>query len=132
MQQVSILPCEFVADSDTNKLYIRKKDGGDQANQNHTPASERAQFFVVGDLDADNLNLLPKAGGAMTGPIRGDDAVGASTPAFSFDGDNDTGMYRAGVNDIGFSVGGLQAFKIDGNGAHIVGNGSGNSRALIF
>tara|TARA_R100000353_G_scaffold111685_2_gene80064 strand:+ start:8869 stop:10158 length:1290 start_codon:yes stop_codon:yes gene_type:complete len=128
----TILPCEFVADSDTNKLYIRKKDGGDQANQNHTPASERAQFFVVGDLDADNLNLLPKAGGAMTGPIRGDDAVGASTPAFSFDGDNDTGMYRAGVNDIGFSVGGLQAFKIDGNGAHIVGNGSGNSRALIF
>ena len=47
-----------------------------------------------------------------------------------FDGDDDTGMFRA--NDIGFSVGANQAFKIDGNGAHIVGNGIGNSRALHF
>ena len=125
----TILPCEFFADDTTNKLLIRASSGGDQADP---ASSSAATFFVVGDLDQDNLNLLPKAGGSMTGPIRGDDAVGAATPAFSFDGDDDTGMFRGGANDIGFSVGANQAFKIDGNGAHIVGNGIGNSRALHF
>ena len=125
----TILPCEFFADDTSNKLLIRASTGGDQADP---ASSSAATFFVVGDLDADNLNLLPKAGGSMTGPIRGDDAVGAATPAFSFDGDDDTGMFRGGANDIGFSVGANQAFKIDGNGAHIVGNGIGNSRALHF
>ena len=112
----TILPCEFFADDTNNKLLIRASTGGDQADPT---SSSAATFFTVGDLDTDNLNLLPKAGGSMTGPIRGDDAVGAATPAFSFDGDNDTGMYRPTTNQIGFSTGGLERAIIASTGVTI-------------
>ena len=109
----TLLPCEFFADDTDNKLKIRATTGGDQADPNDSNA---ATLFTIGDLDADNLNLLPKAGGTMTGPIRGDDAVGAATPAFSFDGDNDTGMYRPTANQIGFSTNGLERAIIASTG----------------
>jgi microcystin-dependent protein len=112
----TLLPCEFFADDTDNKLKIRATTGGDQADPNDSNA---ATLFTIGDLDADNLNLLPKAGGSMTGPIRGDDAVGAATPAFSFDGDNDTGIYRPTTNQIGFSTGGLERAIIASTGVTI-------------
>ncbi len=125
----TILPCEFLADDTTNKLLIRGSTGGDQADPS---SSSAATFFEVGDIDSDNLGLLPKAGGTMTGPILGDDAVGAATPAFSFDGDDDTGMFRQSANSIGFSTGGSQKFQMDANGLSIFSDNSATKNIYFF
>lgn len=124
----TILPCEFLADDTSNKLLIRKSTGGDQADPNPTTGTA-ADFFPVGNLDEDNLGLLPKEGGAMTGPILSDDAANASAPAIAFDQDPDTGIFRQGSDSIGFACGGLERVKMNVDGLHILGNNS-NARAL--
>ena len=112
----TILPCEFLADDTSNKLLIRKSTGGDQANPNPTTGTA-ADFFTVGNLD--NLGLLSKEGGAMTGPIlanegNSDHAGNASAPSVAFNTDPDTGMFRQASDAIGFACGGLERFKING------------------
>lgn len=125
----TILPCEFFADDTSNKLLIRSSSGGDQADP---ASSSAATFFEIGDLDTDNLGLLPLTGGAMTGPLLVDGGSGASAPAIAFVGDTATGIFRVGISDLGVAVGGNQAFKVNPFGAHLVGDGAGNSRALHF
>ena len=44
-----------------------------------------SQFRVIGKVTEDNLGLLPRAGGTMTGQLLADDSAGASAPAISFD-----------------------------------------------
>ena len=111
----TILPCEFLADDTTNKLLIRKSSGGDQANPN-PPSGTAADFFTVGNLDEENLGLLPKAGGTMTGQLLGDDGSAASSPSYAFDNDTDTGMFRSGANTIGFSTAGTARVSISNAG----------------
>lgn len=43
-------------------------------------------------------------------------AGSASAPSFSFDGDNDTGIYRAAVNKLGFATGGSGRLFLDADG----------------
>ena len=113
----TILPCEFLADDTTNKLLIRGSSGGDQANPSSGSA---ATFFEVGNLDEANLGLLPKAGGTMTGQILGDDGSVVSSPAYAFDNDSDTGMFRSGANTIGFSTSGTERVSISDAGLDVV------------
>ena len=109
----TILPCEFLADDTTNKLLIRGSSGGDQANPSSGSA---ATFFEVGNLDQANLGLLPKAGGTMTGQLLGKDGSSANSPAYAFDNDIDTGMFKKGANEIGFSTDGFERFSVDSAG----------------
>ena len=111
----TILPCEFLADDTTNKLLIRKSSGGDQANPNPTSGTA-ADFFEVGNLDEDNLGLLPKAGGTMTGQLLLDNSAGAGSPALSFGGDTNTGIFRVGTNTMGFSTAGVERVEISDAG----------------
>jgi len=111
----TILPCEFLADDTTDKLLIRKSSGGDQANPNPTSGTA-ADFFTVGNLDEENLGLLPRAGGTMTGQLLGDDGSVAGSPAYAFDNDTDTGMFRSGANTIGFSTAGTARVSISNSG----------------
>ena len=108
-----IQPCEFVADSSTTpkKLLIRATTG--------SSAAASATFYEVGNLDEDNLGLMLKGGSTMTGPMLGDDGSGASTPAYAFDGDADTGMFRAGANSLGFATAGVQRFSVSDSGLDI-------------
>ncbi len=108
-----IQPAEFVADSSTTpkKLLIRATSGNS--------AAASATFYEVGNLDEANLGLMLKAGSTMTGPLLGDDASGAGTPAYAFDGDADTGMFRAGANSLGFSTAGTQRFSVSDSGLDI-------------
>ena len=108
-----IQPAEFVADSSTTpkKLLIRATSGNS--------AAASATFCEVGNLDEANLGLMLKAGSTMTGPLLGDDASGAGTPAYAFDGDTDTGMFRAGANSLGFSTAGTQRFSVSDSGLDI-------------
>ena len=101
----SIRPCEFLADDTSNKLLIRKSSGGDQADPN-TTSGTAATFFTVGNLDEENLGLLPKLGGVMTGVLQAS-AGSVSTPAINF-GDSGTGFYRVNQNILGIASGGSQ------------------------
>ena len=105
-----IQPAEFVADSSTTpkKLLIRSTSGNS--------AAASATFFEVGNLDEANLGLLLKSGGTMTGQLLGDDSSGAGSPAYAFDNDDDTGMFRSGANIIGFSTSGTTRVSISDAG----------------
>ena len=46
-----------------------------------------------------------------------------SAPAFSFDTDPDTGMYRTGANGLGFVTGGTEAGRFDSSGRLLIGTG---------
>ena len=80
-------------------------------------------FREIGDVGEDNLGLLPKSGGTMTGVILADDASGASTPALAFDGDADTGLFRKAANTLGFSTAGTERAVIDSNGLTVQAQG---------
>jgi len=80
-------------------------------------------FRPIGKVGEDNLGLLLRSGGTMTGPVLGDDASGASTPAYAFDGDPDTGLFRKSANTIGLSTAGTERAIIDSNGVTIQAQG---------
>ena len=127
-----LLPCEFFAQSDqSKKLFIRGTTGGSVADQTHTPLNESATLFEVGNLDEANLGLLPKTGGAMSGQLLGDASSGVGSPAFSFDGDTDTGMFRQGSDSIGFTTGGTRKLLVDDIGITVIGNTSA-ARSLVL
>ena len=101
-------PTDFMlyGDSGDNKLKIY--DG--------------SQFRPIGEVNKDNLGLLPRSGGTsvpMTGQLIGDDASGSGSPAFAFDNDDDTGMFRSGPNAIGFSTAGTSRVVISNSGLDI-------------
>jgi microcystin-dependent protein len=111
-QAGQVLPCELVADSSTTpkKLLIRSTTG-DDGTSGTTPT-----YFDVGNLDEANLGLVKRAGDTLTGPLLVDDSSGASSPALSFDGDSDTGIFRQAANTMGFSTAGTQRVGISNAG----------------
>jgi len=92
----------YVDTADNNNLKIRN-------------AANNA-FTTIGSVDEANLGLLPRAGGTMTGQIYGDDSSIANAPAYSFDNDSDTGMFRSGSNTIGFATAGTARVSISNAG----------------
>ena len=73
-------------------------------------------FTEIGSINSDNLGLLPRAGGTMTGVLKIDDSNSASTPALSFDTDPDTGLFRKSANVIGLSASGTEQMFFDTDG----------------
>ena len=73
-------------------------------------------FTEIGSINSDNLGLLPRSGGTMTGVLKIDDSNSASTPALSFDTDTDTGLFRKAANKIGLSAGGTEQMFFDSDG----------------
>ena len=64
-----------------------------------------------------------------TGYFRGVAATGtAASPTYSWDGDTDTGMYRSGTNQIGFSAGNSTKFKINTAGVEVIGTSTLNGQ----
>jgi len=92
----------YVDTADSNNLKIRNA-----ANDG---------FVTVGSVNSANLGLLPVAGGTMTGQLLGDDGSVAGSPAYAFDNDTSTGMFRSGSNSIGFSTAGTQRVGISNAG----------------
>jgi len=100
----------YVDTADNNNLKIRN-------------ASNNG-FTTVGSVNDDNLGLLPKSGGQMTGQIQGAAGGGAGVPEYSFVNDTDTGMFRTGANIIGFSTGGTLRSNIGDFGLSLQQGGS--------
>ena len=96
----------YVDTADSNNLKIRNA-----ANNG---------FTTVGSVDSANLGLLPRSGGTMTGQLLGDDGSGSGSPAYAFDNDTDTGMFRSGPNTIGFSTSGTTRVSISDAGLDVV------------
>ena len=92
----------YVDTADSNKLKIRN-------------ASNNA-FTTVGSVDDENLGLLPRSGGTMTGQLLGDNGSGVTSPTFAFSNDTDTGMFRVGSNTIGFATAGTARVSISNAG----------------
>ena len=114
----TILPCEFLADETTNRLLIRSSSGGDQANPNPSSGTG-ATFFPVGNLDEDNLGLLPKTGGTMSGALTlSAGAVGS--PSLTV-GDSTTGLYKRNSDQLGITIAGTQTAFFDADGLSILG-----------
>jgi len=78
--------------------------------------SANSAFTEIGSINSDNLGLLPRAGGTMTGVLKIDDSNSASTPALSFDTDPDTGLFRKAANKIGLSAAGTEQMFFDADG----------------
>ena len=78
--------------------------------------SANNDFTDIGNINSDNLGLLPRAGGTMTGVLKIDDSNSASTPALSFDTDPDTGLFRKSANKIGLSTAGAEQMFFDSDG----------------
>ena len=99
----------FYADTaDSNNLKIRN--------------GSNSGFTTIGSVDQANLGLLPRSGGTMTGALRLDNSSSSSSPALSFDGDTDLGIYRQASNKLGVAVAGNLRFVFDDDGM-IVKNG---------
>ena len=96
----------YVDTADSNNLKIRN--------------SSNNGFTTVGSVDSANLGLLPRSGGTMTGQILGDDASAAASPAYAFDSDTDTGMFRSGANTIGFATSGTARVSVSDAGLDVV------------
>lgn len=54
-------------------------------------------------------------------PIRGDGTANEASPAYSFTSDDDTGMFQATANTIGFATGGIERLRINSNGIDVTG-----------
>ena len=76
--------------------------------------SSNSTFTEIGDINQDNLGLLSKSGGVMTGALNcatGDQ----SSPSLHF-GDTQTGLFKKSANVIGFTSSGTERMIFDGNG----------------
>ena len=78
--------------------------------------SNNSGFTEIGHIDQDNLGLLPRSGGTMTGQFLADDSSSASSPAISFDTDTDMGLFRNSANVMGFSSGGTEQMIFNASG----------------
>ena len=92
----------YVDTADNNNLKIRN--------------SSNNAYTTIGSVNETNLGLLAKTGGTMSGQFLVSNSLTASTPAISFDGDTDTGIFRSTANTIGFGTAGVERVQISNSG----------------
>jgi hypothetical protein len=80
-------------------------------------------WITIGTLADANLGLLSLAGGTLTGALLVDDSGTAALPAIAFDGDPDTGAFRAGANEFGIATNGVE--RVEFGTSEVVFNDGG-------
>ena len=85
---------QWWADTTTGLLKIRN--------------AANSAWITVGTLADANLGLLSLAGGTLTGALLADDSGTAALPAVAFDGDLNTGIFRAGADQLGIATNGVE------------------------
>lgn len=116
-------PYQWQVRTDVNKLYMRD-------------ASTNTTWHEVGDVGVANLGLAKLASPTFTGAVGIANGTG-NTPALSFSSDGDTGLYRAGANQLAVSASGTSShiFKSDGSEPQVplkATNGSNSAPSLTF
>jgi len=98
------------------------------------------------NVDATTLTYNPSTSTFTTPIVNSTTAIqggngSGTTPAFSFSGDTNTGMYNAAADHIGFSVGGVPLVIMSASGLHMnasgtktleIGAGSAGDTNLVF
>lgn len=80
-------------------------------------------WITVGTLADANLGLLPATGGTLTSALLADDAGTAALPAIAFDGDTNTGIFRAGADQFGIATNGVE--RVEFGNTEVVFNDGG-------
>jgi hypothetical protein len=75
-----------------------------------------ASVFFTFLKDSASGFLRRDGSNTMTGQVQGDAAGDAASPAFGFDGDNDTGLFRKAANVLGFASGGAERMALGEDG----------------
>ena len=100
---------QWWADTTTGLLKIRN--------------AANSAWITVGTLADANLGLLSLAGGTLTGAVLADDAGTAALPAIAFDGDPNTGIFRAGADQLGIATNGVE--RVEFGASEVVFNDGG-------
>ena len=79
--------------------------------------SSNGGFTDIGNIDQDNLGVLPRTGGVLTG-VLGLPNASASAPSIHF-GDTTTGFFRKGSNQIGVAFAGSEKIFFDQNAVNL-------------
>jgi|TARA_B100000959_G_scaffold279426_1_gene339552 hypothetical protein len=79
-----------------------------------TPGRSPTGGYFVGSVEFDS-QIIGEGGLILFGGQLLNTGGSVGTPAYSFDGDTNTGMYRAGADTLAFTTGGTQAISIDSN-----------------
>jgi len=91
--------------------------GDTTTGDNNLKIYDGSNFRPIGKVDQDNLGLLPRAGGTMTGVL----ALSSGTntaPSINL-GDSGTGLYKQGTNQLNITVNGDRKIDIDTNGLQV-------------
>jgi hypothetical protein len=80
-------------------------------------------WITIGTLADANLGLLSLAGGTLTGALLLDDSGTVSAPALAFDGDPNTGIFRAGADQFGIATNGVE--RVEFGTSEVVFNDGG-------
>jgi len=91
-------------------VYIRGTTGGSALWVYDTAVWTQIASGAGGGSFAGDIVMTASA------QLLGDPAADATAPAFAFNGDEDTGIFQVGANELGFSTGGTQALVIESDG----------------
>ena len=85
--------------------------------------SANSAFITIGTLASTNLGLLSLAGGTLTGALLADDSGTVALPAIAFDGDTNTGIFRAGADQFNIATNGVE--RVEFGNTEVVFNDDG-------
>jgi len=81
-------------------------------------------WITIGTLADVNLGLLARSGGTLTGALLADYGT-AALPGVAFDGDPDTGVFRASANKLGIATNGVE--RVEFGNTEVVFNDGGSN-----
>ena len=121
-----LLPVEFMLYGDESDKILK------------VFSSTNGTFTEIGNINQDNLGLLPRDGTEAMSAGLTLIAGAANNLSLKFTGDTDTGLFNAGSNALGIGAGGTERVRVDSNGLK-VRNGhsiqvwsSGNGNRIDF
>jgi hypothetical protein len=89
-------------------------------------------WITIGTLADANLGLLSPAGGTLTGALLADDNGNAALPAIAFDGDPNTGIFRAGADQLGIATNGVERLRFGAAGQIGIGGATYGSAGQVL
>lgn len=124
-----VISVSLPASATRNSVGTYSLPGGNPVVSGTTISSTWANN-TLGDLAAEMTNSLDRQGrGAMLAPLKLQSGT-AGAPALTFNGDTDTGIYRAGNGDVRMQVDGAQSMQFTPTGTFTPGTATSGTLAV--